>query len=173
MTCSGSSANVRKKTAERYRLKHNVAPTGKTAQKIALFPAPRETHFGNAIAIATFQNRFKKWLEDIELPGHVSHRARHTLARGSSMPGAPMVVGSRFSARIRTNVGALHAHLVSQDRTLLTASVGERSRQQCTGRTRPDPDLSANSAIQPNLIDIAALPTEGGLCTLQTRCRRC
>lgn len=82
-----------KKTAERYRTKYGVAPTGKTTQKIALFPSTTQnSHFLNAIAIATFHSRFKKWLEDIELPGHVSHQARHTLATRLVDAGAPMVV---------------------------------------------------------------------------------
>lgn len=158
-----------KKTAERYRLKHGVAPTGKTAQKIALFPSTtRNSHFGNAIAIATFQDRFKKWLEDIELPGHVSHQARHTLATRLVDAGAPMVVVKQILGHV--------SERMSEHYTLISSARIEPYLQQvwvkgpgsgAPGELVRTPDPSANSAIQLNLIDIAALPTEGGLCTFK------
>lgn len=158
-----------KKTAERYRLKHGVVPTGKTTQKIALFPSTtRNPHFLNAIAIATFHERFKRWLEEIELPGHVSHQARHTLATRLVEAGAPMVVVKQILGHV--------SERMSEHYTLISSSKIEPYLQQVwvkgPGSSAPGelvrtPDSSTQSAIHSKLIDIAALPTEGGLCTFK------
>lgn len=158
-----------KKTAEKYRLKHGVAPTGKTAQKIALFPSiTQNSHFLNAIAIATFQARFKRWLEEIELPGHVSHQARHTLATRLVEAGAPMVVVKQILGHV--------SERMSEHYTLISSSKIEPYLQQVwvkgPGSSAPGelvrtPEPSTPSAIHSKLIDIAALPTEGGLCTFK------
>lgn len=158
-----------KKTAEKYRLKHGAAPTGKTGQKIALFPsATRNVDFVNAIAIATFQARFKQWLEEIELPGHVSHQARHTLATRLVDAGAPMVVVKQILGHV--------SERMSEHYTLISSSKIEPYLQQVwvkgPGSSEPGelvrtPDSSSPSAIQSKMIDIAALPTEGGLCTFK------
>lgn len=158
-----------KKTAERYRLKHGVAPTGKTAQKIALFPSTTQnSQFFNAIAIATFQARFKQWLEEIELPGYVSHQARHTLATRLVDAGAPMVVVKQILGHV--------SERMSEHYTLISSARIEPYLQQVwvkgPGSSAPGelvraPDPSADSAVQLKLIDIAALPTEGGLCTFK------
>lgn len=158
-----------KKTAEKYRLKHGVAPTGKTAQRIALFPSTTQnSHFLNAIAIATFQDRFKKWLEEIELPGHVSHQARHTLATRLVDAGAPMVVVKQILGHV--------SERMSEHYTLISSARIEPYLQQVwvkgPGSSAPGelvrtPDPSNESAIHLKLIDIAALPTEGGLCTFK------
>ncbi|MEB3049044.1 tyrosine-type recombinase/integrase [Mycolicibacter sp. MYC123] len=158
-----------KKTAEKYRLKHGAAPTGKTAQNIALFPsATRNSDFVNAIAIATFQARFKQWLEEIELPGHVSHQARHTLATRLVDAGAPMVVVKQILGHV--------SERMSEHYTLISSSKIEPYLQQVwvkgSGSSAPGelvrtPDSSTPSAIQSKMIDIAALPTEGGLCTFK------
>ncbi|GLP79748.1 tyrosine-type recombinase/integrase [Mycobacterium antarcticum] len=157
------------KTAERYRLKHGSAPTGKTTQKIALFPSTTQNpHFLNAIAIATFQDRFKKWLEEIELPGHVSHQARHTLATRLVDAGAPMVVVKQILGHV--------SERMSEHYTLISSAKIEPYLQQVwvkgpgsktPGELVRTPQASADSAIQLKLIDIAALPTEGGLCTFK------
>uniref|UniRef100_UPI003F58F9C3 tyrosine-type recombinase/integrase n=1 Tax=Mycolicibacterium neoaurum TaxID=1795 RepID=UPI003F58F9C3 len=158
-----------KKTAERYRLKHGAAPAGKTAQKIALFPtALQNPNFLNAIAIATFQDRFKKWLHDIELPGHVSHQARHTLATRLVDAGAPMVVVKQILGHV--------SERMSEHYTLISSSKIEPYLQQVwvkgPGSSTPGelvrtPDPMTESTIHRKLIDIAALPTEGGLCTFK------
>ncbi len=158
-----------KKTAERYRLKHGAAPAGKTLQKIALFPtALQNPNFVNAIAIATFQDRFKKWLGDIELPGHVSHQARHTLATRLVDAGAPMVVVKQILGHV--------SERMSEHYTLISSSKIESYLQQVwvrgPGSSTPGelvrtPDPMTESTIHRKLIDIAALPTEGGLCTFK------
>jgi integrase len=158
-----------KKTAERYRLKYGVVPTGKTAQKIALFPSTQQnSHFLSAIAIATFQDRFKKWLQDIELPGHVSHQARHTLATRLVDAGAPMVVVKQILGHV--------SERMSEHYTLISSAKIEPYLQQVwvkgpgsktPGELVRTPEPPADSAIKLKLIDIAALPTEGGLCTFK------
>lgn len=158
-----------KTTAERYRLKHGVVPSGKTAQKIALFPSTTQNpHFLSAIAMATFHSRFKKWLEEIELPGHVSHQARHTLATRLVDAGAPMVVVKQILGHV--------SERMSEHYTLISSAKIEPFLQQVwvkgPGSRTPGelvrvPEPSADSAIQLKLIDIAALPTEGGLCTFK------
>ncbi len=158
-----------KKTAERYRLKFGIVPTGKTAQKIALFPSTQQnSHFRSAIAIATFQDRFKKWLEEIELPGHVSHQARHTLATRLVDAGAPMVVVKQILGHV--------SERMSEHYTLISSAKIEPYLQQVwvkgpgsrtPGELVRTPEPAADSAIQLKLIDIAALPTEGGLCTFK------
>ena len=157
------------KTAERYRLKFGIVPTGKTAQKIALFPSTQQnSHFLSAIAIATFQDRFKKWLQDIELPGHVSHQARHTLATRLVDAGAPMVVVKQILGHV--------SERMSEHYTLISSAKIEPYLQQVwvkgpgsktPGELVRTPEPSADSAIQLKLVDIAALPTEGGLCTFK------
>lgn len=158
-----------KKTAEKYRLRYGIPPIGKTAQKIALFPSmQRNPHFLDAIAIATFQTRFKQWVEEIELPGAISHQARHTLATRLVDAGAPMVVVKQILGHV--------SERMSEHYTLISSSKVEPYLQQVwvkgpgsrtPGKLVRTPDPSTESAVQLKLVDIAALPTEGGLCTFK------
>ena len=121
-------------------------------------------------------------MEEIELPGHVSHQARHTLATRLVDAGAPMVVVKQILGHV--------SERMSEHYTLISSSKIEPYLQQVwvkgPGSSAPGelvrtPDPSTESAIHLKMVDIAALPTEGGLCTFKPvvggaecpRARRC
>ncbi|MGO9899421.1 MAG: tyrosine-type recombinase/integrase [Solirubrobacteraceae bacterium] len=89
------------KTTERFRLKRGAEPTAKQQRALALFPSPvTNPTFERSISASAFSVSFRAWLEldAINLPGHTTHQARHTLATrlvnaGASMTHVKRVLG--------------------------------------------------------------------------------
>ena len=88
------------KTLEKFRLKHGQEPTAKQKRTIALFPS-RVTNptFARSVADTSFNTAFKNWIESDQmgLPGHTTHQARHTLATRLVKAAPPWLTSRRSS----------------------------------------------------------------------------
>jgi len=159
------------KTLEKFRLKHGQEPTAKQKRTIALFPS-RVTNptFARSVADTSFSTAFKNWLDSdqMRLPGHTTHQARHTLATRLVKAGASM-------AHVKTVLGHVSERM-SDSYVLIAGSQVEPFLQQVwvtgPGNANPGqvvltPTAGEKSTAEHLLVDLAAIPTEHGLCTFR------
>ena len=159
------------KTIERFRLMHGVEPTIEQKRAIALFPSRMSNStFTRAISKSTFCVAFKEWLgsEQINLPGHKTHQARHTLATRLLQAGASMTHIKQVLGHVSERMGDSYV--------LIAGSQIEPFLQQVwvtgPGNAKPGeivltPSDTEASAAEKLMIDLAAVPTEHGLCTFK------
>jgi integrase len=157
------------KTIERFRLKHGAEPTAAQQRAIALFPSPvTNPTFVRSISSSKFGVTFKAWIESdrISLPGHTTHQARHTLATRLVNAGASMTHVKRVLGHVSERMGDSYV--------LIAGSQVEPYLQQVwvtgPGNARPGevvltPTEAERSTAEKLMVDLAAIPTEHGLCT--------
>lgn len=158
-------------TIERFRLKLGTEPTVAERRRIALFPS-RVTNptFERSVSTARFTGAFKAWVESdaLNLPGHTTHQARHTLATRLVNAGASM-------AHVKRVLGHVSERM-SESYVLIAGSQVEPFLQQVwvTGPGNPEPGQvvmtpsdTETSMAKELLVDLAAVPTEHGLCTFK------
>jgi integrase len=157
------------KTIERFRLKHGTEPTAKRQRVLALFPSRvANPTFERSISASTFSVSFRAWLEldAINLPGHTTHQARHTLATRLVNAGASMTHVKRVLGHV--------SERMSDSYVLIAGSQVEPFLQQVwvtgPGNTKPGtvvltPTDAERSIAERLMVDLAAIPTEHGLCT--------
>jgi integrase len=159
------------KTFEKFRLKHGCEPTAKEKRTIALFPS-RVTNptFTRSVDTGTFTSAFKDWIESdqMRLPGHTTHQARHTLATRLVKAGASM-------AHVKTVLGHISERM-GDSYVLIAGSQVEPFLQQVwvagPGNANPGqvvftPTTRDRTTAEQLLVDLAAIPTEHGLCTFK------
>jgi integrase-like protein len=159
------------KTFERFRQKHGHEPTARQKRTIALFPS-RVTNptFTRSVATGSFTTAFKDWIESdqMRLPGHTTHQARHTLATRLVKAGASM-------AHVKTVLGHISERM-SDSYVLIAGSQVEPFLQQVwvagPGNANPGqvvltPTTRDRTTAEQLLVDLAAIPTEYGLCTFK------
>jgi integrase len=157
------------KTIERFGLKHGTEPTAKQQRVVALFPS-RVTNptFERSISVSAFSVPFRAWLEldAINLPGHTTHQARHTLATRLVSAGASMTHVKRVLGHVSERMGDSYV--------LIAGSQVEPFLQEVwvtgPGNTKPGtvvltPTDAERSIAERLMVDLAAIPTEHGLCT--------
>ena len=119
------SALVVRDGLEKFRLKHGQEPTSKQKRTIALFPS-RVTNptFTRSVADTSFSTAFKNWIDSdqMRLPGHTTHQARHTLATRLVKAGATM-------AHVKTVLGHVSERM-SDSYVLIAGSQVEPFLQQ-------------------------------------------
>jgi len=154
-----------------FRLRHGQEPTAKEKRTIAVFPS-RVTNptFARSVATTSFNTAFKNWIDSdqMRLPGHTTHQARHTLATRLVKAGASM-------AHVKTVLGHVSERM-SDSYVLIAGSQVEPFLQQVwvtgPGNANPGqvvltPTAGEKSTAEHLLIDLAAIPTEHGLCTFK------
>ena len=158
-------------TAERFRRKHGHEPTAVDKRVIALFPTRNANpSFERSLSTSSFAVAFKSWIESdqMSVPGHTTHQARHTLATRLVNAGASM-------AHVKQVLGHVSERM-SESYVLIAGSQVEPFLQQVwvTGPGNPNPGevvltptASDTSTAQRLMVDLAALPTEHGLCTFK------
>ena len=159
------------KTAKKFRLKHGEEPTPAQRRTIALFPSKvANPSFERSLSTSSFTVAFKAWLESeqIRLPGHTTHQARHTLATQLVAAGASM-------AHVKQVLGHVSERM-SDSYVLIAGSQVEPFLQQVwvagpgaatPGRVVLTPTAAETATAQRLMVDLAAVPTEHGLCTFK------
>lgn len=159
------------KTERRYRLKHGADPTAAQRRTLALFPSRvRNPTFERSLSTSTFTAAFKAWIKSdtMRIPGHTTHQARHTLATRLVHAGASMTHVKRVLGQVSERMGDSYV--------LIAGSQVEPFLQQVwvtgPGATRPGeivltPTATETDTAQRLLVDLAAIPTEHGLCTFK------
>jgi Phage integrase family len=113
---------------------------------------------------------FKAWIESdrMRLPGHTTHQARHTLATRLVHAGASMTHVKRVLGHV--------SERMSESYVLIAGSQVEPFLQQVwvTGPGNPTPGqvvltptAAEKASAEQLMIDLAAVPTEHGLCTFK------
>lgn len=159
------------KTIERFRLKHGTEPTATQRRTIALFPSRVANPTSErSVSVSRFTGVFKAWIEseDLNVPGHTTHQARHTLATRLINAGASM-------AHVKRVLGHVSERM-SESYVLIAGSQVEPFLQQVwiTGPGNPTPGQvvltpsdTETTTAKDLLVDLAAVPTEHGLCTFK------
>ncbi len=159
------------KTLERFRLKHGSDPTVEQRRRMALFPSRvSNPTFERPISSSRFTASFRRWIESdrMNLPGLTTHQARHTLATRLINAGASM-------AHVKRVLGHVSERM-SESYVLIAGSQVEPFLQQVwvTGPGNPEPGRvvltpteDETAAARDLLVDLAAIPTEHGLCTFK------
>jgi len=158
-------------TLSRFRASTGRGPSATERRTIALFPSPvANPSAGRSLSISAFTVAFKNWLacDDVDLPGHTTRQARHTLATQLIAAGASM-----------THVKKVLGHVseaMSEAYVLIAGSQVEPYLQQVwvkgPGSASPGEVVLLPTAKDKNtasrlLIDLAVVPVEHGLCTFK------
>lgn len=154
------------KTAERFRLRFGRQMTVQERLTVALFPSTtKNPNLERSISNETFSTAFREWISELDLGRVVSRQARHTLATRLVEAGAPMVAVKQVLGHV--------SERMSEHYVTLAGEFVEPYLQQVwvRGAGSPEPgelvlqpaDLDA-SVVQRKMLDLAALPTEHGLC---------
>lgn len=157
------------KTTELFRRKHGAVPSAKQRKYVALFPSRMSNPtFERSISPSTFVVRFKEWLDfdEINLPGHTSHQARHTLATrlvgaGASMTHVKQVLGHVSPLMAESYVNIAGSQVEPFLRQIWITGPGNAKPGEVV-LTPTDADVTTAEKL---LVDLAAIPTEHGLCT--------
>lgn len=159
------------KTAHRYQLKHGTDLTATQRRTIALFPSRvSNPSFERSLSASTFAVAFKTWIESdtMRIPGHTTHQARHTLATRLIHAGASMT-------HVKQVLGQVSERM-ADSYVLIAGSQVEPFLQQVwvtgPGAAQPGQVVLTPTATERNtahqlLVDLAAVPTEHGLCTFK------
>lgn len=159
------------KTERRYRLKHGTDPTTTQRHRIALFPSRvSNPTFERSLCSSTFTAAFKAWIESdtMQVPGHTTHQARHTLATRLVQAGASMTHVKRVLGQVSERMGESYV--------LIAGSQVEPFLQQVwvtgpgaarSGEVVLTPSVTEADSARQLLVDLAAIPTEHGLCTFK------
>lgn len=159
------------KTAHRYQLKHGTDLTATQRRMIALFPSRvSNPSFERSLSASTFAVAFKTWIESdtMRIPGHTTHQARHTLATRLVHAGASMT-------HVKQVLGQVSERM-ADSYVLIAGSQVEPFLQQVwvtgPGAAQPGQVVLTPTATEKNtahqlLVDLAAVPTEHGLCTFK------
>jgi len=157
------------KTIEAFRQKYGADPTAAQQRAIALFPSRmKNPTFELSVSPSTFSVRFKEWLalEEINLPGHKSHQARHTLATRLVNAGASMTHVKRILGHVSERMSDSYVNIAGSQvepflKQIWVAGPGN-AQPGAVVLTPTDAEVSAAESL---MIDLAAIPTEHGLCT--------
>lgn len=159
------------KTVERFRRRHGDEPTARQQRAIALFPS-RITNpsFERSVSLSSFSVAFKAWLglEQIALPGHTTHQARHTLATRLVNAGASMTHVKRVLGHVSERMGDSYVLIAGSQVEPFLHQVWVTGPGNATpGRIVLTPTEAERSTADKLLVDLAAVPTEHGLCTFK------
>lgn len=159
------------KTRERFRLMHGLDPTAKQGRSIALFPSRRTNpSFERSLSPSKFTVEFKAWIEseEMQLPGHTTHQARHTLATRLVEAGASMTHVKRVLGHVSERMSDSYVLIAGTQIEPFLQQVWVTGPGNATpGKVVLTPTDAERSNAEKLMVDLAALPTEHGLCTFK------
>lgn len=159
------------KTIERFRAKFGADPTAAQRRTIALFPSRvSNPTFERSISTSRFAIAFKAWIcsDDIALPGHTTHQARHTLATQLIGAGASMAHLKKVLGHVSERMGESYVLIAGSQVEPFLQQVWVKGPGSTTpGQVVLTPNDQERTAATQLMIDLAAIPTEHGLCTFK------
>ncbi len=161
-----------RKTLDRFTAEHGRRPTGAERAGLALFPSTHRNLDGTgALTHNWFLNRFRPWVDSLDLGHVVPHQARHTLATNLLRAGASLAHIRRYLGHVSDRMAEHYVHLTQSDLEDVlahvwvagpgTANPGELLADAATALTREQAQAIA--------LDLSrrSTPAEGGFCTFQ------
>jgi integrase len=161
------------KTLAWFAARHGRPPSPDERARMALFPSNvRNLHGRSAIDYATFQDRFRDWVDQLDLgAGYVAHQARHTLATQLLAHGAGLHHIRRYLGHVSIRMAEHYAKVaVSEIEDILQHIWVAGPAAPNPGELLSDPAAPMNrQQAEALMIDLtrASTPTEGGFCTYQ------
>jgi integrase len=158
-------------TLARFEGRHGRPPTRQERDRMALFPSVVRNRAGtDAISMGWFHDRFRRWLDGMDLGGWVPHQARHTLATALIAAGASMEQVRDFLDHVSSRMTE-HAKIAKS----AIEDVLQHVWVAGPGAARPGELLSAGTSgmsredAEALMIDLSrrSTPAEGGFCTFQ------
>ena len=102
----------RHKTLTRFEHRHGRHPAPGERTRIALFPTRvRNPAEEESISYGHFNNRFREWLDGLDLGGNVAHQARHTLATKLLAAGASLAHIRKYLGHVSDRMAEHYAKL--------------------------------------------------------------
>jgi len=158
-------------TLQRFRAKFGAEPSAKQRRTIALFPSRvSNPTFERSVSVSTFAVAFKAWIcsEKIALPGHTTHQARHTLATRLVGAGASMAHVKKVLGHVSERMGDSYVLIAGAQVEPFLQQVWVRGPgSPSPGQVVLTPTETEHSTATQLMVDLAAVPTEHGLCTFQ------
>lgn len=139
---------------------------------MALFPSDHRNRDGRRpMSMSWFNDRFRRWVDGLDLGHYVAHQARHTLATRLLAHGATL-------AHIRRYLGHVSDRMVEHDAKVAVSEIEDVLQHVwVAGPGAPGPgQLLSNATTAMSRAQAEALavnlarrstPTEGGFCTYQ------
>jgi integrase len=159
------------KTVERFHAKFGADPTAAQRRTVALFPSRvSNPRFERSITTSRFNEEFKAWIcsADIGLPGHTTHQARHTLATRLIEAGASMAHVKKVLGHVSERMGESYVLIAGSQVEPFLQQVWVKGPGSATpGQVVLTPTEQERTAASQLMIDLAAVPTEHGLCTFK------
>jgi integrase len=159
------------RTIEKFRAKVGADPTAMQRRTVALFPSPvSNPTLERSITTSGFSVVFKDWIcsADIGLPGHTSHQARHTLATRLIEAGASMAHVKKVLGHVSERMGESYVLIAGSQVEPFLQQVWVKGPGSATpGQVVLTPNDQERTAAAQLMIDLAAIPTEHGLCTFK------
>jgi Phage integrase family len=139
---------------------------------MAMFPCKvRNARGDRSISYGMFQNRFKEWVERLDVGPAVSHQALHTLATNLLRAGASLAQIRRHLGHVSTRMAERYAKVANSDledvlQAVWVAGPGSANPGKLlSGGPTP---MSREEALALALdLSRRSTPTEGGICTCQ------
>jgi integrase len=162
----------RRKTLTRFEHRHGRHPAPGERTRIALFPTRvRNPAEEESISYGFFNNRFREWLDGLDLGGNVAHQARHTLATKLLAAGASLAHIRKYLGHVSDRMAEHYAKVSHSDLDDLLSAVWVAG----PGSASPGELLSGNAApisrqeAMTLALDLSrrSTPAEGGFCTWQ------
>jgi len=153
--------------------RHRRPPTERERKKIALFPARTSNrNLINSISYTWFNQRFRAWIDTLDIGHCVPHQARHTLATNLLRNGADLTHVKRYLGHVSEEMAEHYVHLANTDPRLEDAL--QAVWVSGPGSAEPGVLLSEGEPMTREralalAIDLTrkSTPAEGGFCTYQ------
>ena len=132
----------RHKTLTRFEHRHGRHPAPGERTRIALFPTRvRNPAEEESISYGFFNNRFREWLDGLDLGGNVAHQARHTLATKLLAAGASLAHIRKYLGHVSDRMAEHYAKVSHSDlddllNAVWVAGPGSASPVSCSPPTR-------------------------------------
>lgn len=139
---------------------------------MALFPTTKRNLEGRKpMSTSWFGDRFRAWVDELDLGHHVAHQARHTLATRLLRHGASLSHIRRYLGHVSDRMAEHYAKVAVSEIEDVLAHVwvtGPGAPNPGELLSRPGPPMSRPQA-QALALDLSrrSTPAEGGFCTFQ------
>ncbi len=163
----------RETTASVFTARHGRPPTAAEREKMALFPGRYRNPDGTApVTYQWFHQRFKAWVNELDIGRWVPHQARHTLATSLLRHGATLTHIREYLGQVSDRMAEHYVQLTHSDLEDVLQHVwvaGPGSASPGTLLSGPDSARLTREQAQALAIDLSrrSTPADGGFCTFQ------
>lgn len=157
---------------EKFEHRYGRLPTRSEESAMALFPrSVANDHGERAITYGNFSQKFRRWVDSLDMGPAVAHQARHTIATNLLRAGANLSHIRRFLGHVSDRMAEHYVKVSNSDledvlqTVWVSGPASEMPGRLLSGGTRP---VTREEAIAASVdLSRSSTPTEGGFCTYQ------